>query len=302
MNNESKYLPCSCCNINIDSYSEDMPLILVIAKLWNKYANRGKGFVPRFFGNLFRETLNKIIIRTKHGARLAIEPSSLEVYTHMLNHGNTWNEHVFDACKTSLGNEGVFYDIGANVGYMSIEMAKIFGEKVSVIAFEPQPLLAHAIALSSKLNKFENVKVFDLMLGETIGEANLYVGSHSIHASGVAREKNSTCIKRSVTTIDYMIEASLIPPPNVIKLDIEGGELAALSGARKTIISYRPHIIFESDENMERFGYTRNDVINLIKTMGIYDFFFISGTNCELIECANDNSSFAYSDILAKPI
>lgn len=143
--------------------------------------------------------------------------------------------------------------------------------------------------------------MFDLMLGDTRKEADLYVGSHSIHASTVARENNSVCIKRSVVTLDSMVQAGCIPPPNVIKMDIEGGELAALSGARETISTYRPHIIFESDENMERFGYSRKDIIDLIKGMSSYDFYFVSGTNCELIEVNEENFSLLYSDILAKP-
>ncbi len=300
-NNDNYYLPYSCGDITNTPYSENSPIALSIAALWNKWAPRGKGALPRLLGKLFGATISNSYISTKYGAYLAIEPSSLDVYVHMINHGKTWNEHVFDACKKFLKNGDVFYDIGANVGYMSIEIATIFKDQVEIISFEPQPLLAHAIALSSKLNEFNNLYVFDLMLGEKRGEADLYIGSHSIHASAVAREKHSVRIKRPVATVDFMVETGCIPPPNVIKLDIEGGELSALSGARKTIASYRPHIIFESDENMERFGYSRKDIMDQIKRMGPYDFFFISGINCEIIEFKEENSSLRYSDILAKP-
>lgn len=278
-----------------------MPVPVTLARLWNKYVPRGKGWFPRLVGRLFGRKLKNHYIRTKHGACLAIEPSSLDVYVYMLNHGRVWNEPVFDACKAFLSNGSVFYDIGANIGYISMEMAKVFGDKVSVISFEPQPLLAYIIALSSKLNGFENVKVFDLMIGESRGEANLYVASHSIHASAVTREKNPTCIRRRISTIDEMVETGSIPPPNVIKLDIEGGELAALSGATKTIASCRPHIIFESDENMERFGFTRKDVLDVIKATGSYDFFFIGGTNCRFIKLEEPNLSSGYTDIIAMP-
>ena len=134
----------------------------------------------------------------------------------MLNHGRTWNEPVFNACKAFLSSGCVFYDIGANIGYLSMEMAKIFEDKVSVISFEPQPPLAYVIALSGRLNGFENVKVFDLMIGESRGEDDLHVGSHSIHASVVPREKSSTRIRRQIRTIDEMIEDGSIPPPSVI--------------------------------------------------------------------------------------
>ena len=292
------YKHCLCQNFNKNDWNENMPISIIIAKLWNKYIPRGKGWFPRFIGRLFGKGL-KTYIRTKHGASLVIEPYSLDVYMHMLNHGRTWNEHVFNVCKSFLSDGCVFYDIGANVGYFSIEMSKIFEDKLSVISFEPQPSLARIIALSSRLNEFKNIKVFDCMLGDNEGEGELYIGSHSIHASSVAREYGSKCIKRRITTIDKMVETNLIPPPNVIKIDIEGGELAALYGAKKTIATYRPYIIFESDENMDRFGYTREDVLNLIKTTGNYDFFFIckENENCVPLEDIN----MVYGDILAVP-
>ena len=290
----------SCQDFDKNAWSEDMPVSIVLAKLWNKYIPRGKGWFPRFIGRLFGKQL-KTYIRTKHGAYLAIEPYSLDVYMHMLNHGRTWNEHVFDACKSFLSDGCVFYDIGANVGYVSIEMARIFEDKLSVISFEPQPSLARIITLSSRLNEFKNIKVFDLMLGDSEGEGELYVGSHSIHASSVTRQRGAACIKRKITTIDKMVETDLIPPPNVIKMDIEGGELAALSGAKKTIATYRPYIIFESDENMDRFGYTRKDVLNLIRAAGAYDFFFIRGVNEDYVPLEDVNVVLDYGDILAVP-
>ena len=300
--NDTLYLPYSCGEVTNTLYDEETPVALSLAVLWNKWAPVGKGAIPRLLGRFFGSTLRYSYISSKYGAYLVIEPTSLDVYAHMINHGKTWNEHVFDACKTFLKKGSVFYDIGANIGYMSIEMAKAFNDKVQVISFEPQPLLAHSIALSSKLNKFNNLRVFDLMLGESLGKANLYIGSHSIHASAIAREKHSLCISRPVATIDYMVETGCIPPPNVIKLDIEGGELAALAGAKKTICTNRPYIIFESDENMNRFGYSRKNIIDQIKTMGLYDFYFIHSTNCRLVKFNEENSSSCYTDILAIPL
>lgn len=299
--NDDYCLPYSCGDIDNTAYSGNTPLLLSIAMRWNKYAPLGKGAFPRLLGRLLGPMVSKNYVTTKYGAYLAIEPSSLDVYTHLINNERTWNEHVFDACRALMKKGSVFYDIGANIGYMSIEMAKIFDGQVEIISFEPQPSLAHVIALSSKLNGFDKISVFDVMLGDQPGEADLYVGSHSIHASSVAREKHSKCIKRQVATVDSLVEAGCIPPPDTIKIDIEGGELSALAGAKKTIASHRPSIIFESDENMERFGYSRKDIIDSINRMAPYDFFFITGKECKLLEITEEKLSLNYSDILAKP-
>lgn len=83
----------------------------------------------------------------------------------------------------SSGKKAFFYDIGASVGYISIEMASVL-KKGRVIAFEPQPAL---------------VDVFQVMLGDKPGDSALYVGSHSIHASAMAREAGSQKLSCSMT-------------------------------------------------------------------------------------------------------
>jgi len=200
-----------------------------------------------------------------------------------------------------MKEDGVFYDIGANVGYISLEMANLF-QHSTVISFEPQPSLAECIAVSCKLNSLKNINVFDVMVGESWGEADLFIGSHSIHASAVAREEKSNRIKRVVVSVDDLMENKVIPPPDLIKLDIEGGELAALLGAGKTIGRYQPTIIFETDDNMTRFHYTRQDILDAILEMGTYEFFFLSVENSELIPLSAENKSLDYSDIVARPI
>jgi FkbM family methyltransferase len=298
---ETRYCAHSCGYIDKDAFTDDLPLIVILARLWNKYIPKAKGWFPRFIGWLFCKRLNNYFIKTKHGAYLVIEPHSLDIYTHVLNHGRTWNEPVLDACTGFLSNGDVFYDIGANIGYISLETAKLFKDKVFIISFEPQPLLANVIALSIKLNGFDNIKVFDLMVGRNHGLTDLFVGSHSIHASSVAREKQSICIKREITTIDEMVIKGSIPPPNVIKMDIEGGEKDALLGSTKTISTFKPYIIFESDINMKRFDYSRKDVLDLINSISSYDFFFISGEKGKFIKIEETNLSLGYSDILAIP-
>lgn len=276
-------------------------MLLSVSARWNKWVPRGKGAFPRLLGRTLGRFVSSYYVTTKYGAYLAIEPSSLDIYTHLINHEGTWNEHVFDACKAFMRKGDVFYDIGANIGYMSVEMAKLYEGQVTIISFEPQPLLAHAIAVSSKLNDFDKVYVFDVMVGARQGEADLYIGSHSIHASSVAREKNSKRLKRQVVTVDSMVAAGCIPPPGTVKIDIEGGELSALLGARNTIARHHPCIIFESDTNMDRFEYSRKDIIELINQIAPYNFFFITGTECSLLRLNNENLSLDYTDILAMP-
>jgi hypothetical protein len=136
------------------------------------------------------------------------------------------------------------------------------------------------------------------MLGQVEGEAELFVGSHAIHASAKPREKNSARVARRVFTIDSLVRNNQVPAPDVIKMDIEGGELSALLGAKAVIATHKPHIVFESDENMKRFGYERKDVLELLSACAAYEFYFIEN-NGSLVPVVTSNLNAPYSDILA---
>jgi FkbM family methyltransferase len=298
---DSPYVPCPLPDLDVKVWREELPRLLKALQWWNKRAPRGKDWLPRLVGRLFHARLQNCCLRTKHGTLMAMEPACLDVYVHMLNHRRTGSEEVLDTCRACLSSGQVFYDVGANVGYISIELARIFGGQVAVVSFEPQPLLAQNIAASAALNALRNVTVFDLMISDRAGEANLYLGSHAIHASAVPRTSGAKPMRRRTATIDEMVETGAIPAPDVMKLDVEGGELAALRGAAKTIAEHRPHIVFESDENMQRFGHTRRDLVNAIRAAGAYDFYCIRGLKADLVELDQASMSPEYTDILAKP-
>jgi FkbM family methyltransferase len=240
-------------------------------------------------------------MRTKHGAYLAMEPTSLDVYAYMLNHGGVWDERVFEVCSAMLSEGSVFYDIGANVGYMSIEIAARHRENVTVVSFEPQPALARAVARSAQLNGLTNVSVFEVLVGAREGEADLFLTSHSLHASMVPRERGARRLPRSVATIDGMVRSGRIPPPDVMKLDVEGAEVEVLSGAMETISARRPSLIFEANENMARFGHTVRDLVELVGSAAPYDFFvLVRGAN-DLVPIGAWSGRDRDIDILAVP-
>ena len=287
-------------NFDADKWTEGFSLPMKLADLWVKYVPRGKGWFPRWVGrHLCRE--HSVFIRTLHGSKLAVEPSNLDIYTYITSQGNSWDEHVLDACRSVIKKDGVFYDIGASVGYLSTEAAAMLQSGGSVVAFEPQPVLAAIIATSAELNGFGHLQVFNLMLGDHVGDGTLHVGSHSIHASAIPREANSSTLSCLMTTLDAVVEGSRLPPPTVIKIDVEGAELAVLSGAQRTIRRHRPHIIFESDDNMDRYGYCRRDVFDLLNSLCPYEFVFITAEKGRIPVNHSNLESRKHADILAIP-
>ena len=283
---------------------DDLSAAMRLAVLLNRYLPRGKGAVPRWIGSRLRRESSRHIV-TRHGARLVVEPSSLDVYACIVNSDRTWNWHVLTACAALLRGGDTFFDIGANIGFMSLELSQIFGSHpgipgIRVVAFEPLPSLVGAIRESVPINPGSTIVVREEIVSDAAGTTDLFLGSHSIHASTRAREEGSRTLRLPTVRLDDLVAAGDIPPPNVIKIDVEGGELAAFRGAESTLRRHQPQIVFESDENTPRFGYTRREMCGFLAGLAPYRFLKIEPAGTGFFPLSPDSDAAADpADILA---
>jgi FkbM family methyltransferase len=218
---------------------------LTMAAFAQRRLPRGKGAVPRWLGKTAGRKPRFLV--TRHGAQLAMAAGAWDVYATMALNDGAWDYNDFEWCMAGLPDSGVFYDIGANVGYFSVEMAKQLGGAVKVVAFEPQADLAAAITDSVTLNGMENVQVVQAMVGDTARQAELYLSHASIHASAVADSgrPGTDTVPTSMVTVDDLVRAGEIPPPDMVKMDVEGSEHLVLQGAHRTFRAHLPHVFCE---------------------------------------------------------
>ena len=103
--------------------------------------------------------------------------------------------------------------------------------------------------------------------------------------------------------LDDLLERGLIAPPALIKVDVEGAERQVLAGARRLLEEHQPSVVFESDVNMERFGYTRADLFAQLREAVPYSFFAIADDRSGFIrlEDHGDPSSLPQSNYAAVP-
>jgi hypothetical protein len=114
-----------------------------------------------------------------------------------------------------------------------------------------------------------------VLLGDESGDGELYIPSSSIHASIVARGDHAQRLACAKTTIDAEVARGALPPPDVIKMDVEGAERSVVRGALETIARHEPCIVFESDVNQDRFGYSRADLCGELRFCADYRFFAV---------------------------
>jgi len=146
----------------------------------------------------------------------------------------------------------VFVDVGAHVGSI-VSCVLSRDSSVSVIAVEAIP--DKVIALK---RNFPNIVVYECAAGARAGLASFHINTkHSGYSSLSSESRDST---EQVTVIEVKIKTldSIISSQNVevIKIDVEGGELGVVLGAKRLISECRPIIMFESAP-AEVLGYTK---------------------------------------------
>lgn len=139
-------------------------------------------------------------------------------------------------------------DIGANVGDWTLSMALRVGLNGRVLAFEPVPYLAEAIAKTSRINRQDQVEVHNLALSSEDGTAEFSVEQGN---SGGSRLGHMAGDFSSISVPTRRLDSLLAERPDIeridfIKIDVEGFELQVLQGARATLARFRPPLILES--------------------------------------------------------
>ena len=142
------------------------------------------------------------------------------------------------------------WDIGANVGLFSFGAAAL-GSRV--LAVEADTWLAHLLQRSVQLNGLP-VTVLPAAIADTLGVAPLYLSPEGRASNSLAGRGVSQTVV--TLTLDWILEH--FPPPQVLKIDVEGMEYAVLKGASK-LLEQRPIIFCEVTQNHDGVGRVLRD-------------------------------------------
>ncbi len=136
----------------------------------------------------------------------------------------------------------VFYDVGAHVGFFSLMASRLTGSNGVVIAFEPLTRNAQYLKKHIELNQIKNIRLIEKAVSDQLGE----FGFQPHESSSMGRLDQTGYEKVQVTTIDELVFKEKLPPPHLIKIDVEGFQENVLLGALQTLKMYSPAIILEA--------------------------------------------------------
>lgn len=159
---------------------------------------------------------------------------------------------LLEAIAPTLAGK-VTYDIGANIGITTLFFARWAGTAGTVVAFEPVPPTAKRLKENLRINRLQNVRVYELALGNSEGHAEI---CYAPEASGIAtlrkdmaqgyqKEYRMQTFSVEVVPLDVLVEREQLPLPNFVKIDVEGFEYQVLQGAQRLIEHARPAMFLE---------------------------------------------------------
>jgi FkbM family methyltransferase len=186
---------------------------------------------------------------------------------------------VQEAMIRHLGPGDVFFDIGANLGFFSMLGAHLVGfGKGRVYAFEAAPENAEAVARNAGLNLIPNITVIAKAVSSQSGTGRLQVvedQSWSKLEDYGEHPDTEQVIEVELVSIDELLAAGALPPPTLVKIDVEGAELAVLRGMAHTLERHQPAVICELHgthrEFVELMASHRYRLINLEGTIPVQE-------------------------------
>jgi FkbM family methyltransferase len=153
----------------------------------------------------------------------------------------------------------VLWDVGANIGLWSLYLTALCPDAREVRCFEPDAVNLKYLRLNQERNGLANWTIRPLALSDRTGEAGFFTdgvtgatGSLESWRDFVGRHFKAPRgeIRIPLTTIDAEVAAGA-PPPQFIKVDVEGHELHVLRGGVQTLREHHPALLFESTHEKE---------------------------------------------------
>lgn len=166
----------------------------------------------------------------------------------------------------------VFMDVGANIGFFSMTVAKDYKiNECQIHCFEPNPYTFNLLKTNLQNNGFNNVYLNMVGLGERETTAVLTSNAENIGAANIYSEnKGGIQTNIQIRTLDGYCKDLGINRVDIIKVDIEGAELNFLKGAENIIANSEKLILVMEivDQNCKRAGYSAEELFKYCLSKG----------------------------------
>jgi len=196
-------------------------------------------------------------------------------------HEPVLSQFLIDYLKFEPGD--IVIDIGANIGWYSLLLARLIPEDADIFAFEPDPLNFELLEHNIRLNGATQITAIQKALAAEDGIQRLYQhDSNNLGRHSLLHLQDGKAVDVQTTSLDNFWKKNQLGArlPRFIKIDIEGYESVALRGASE-VLKKCPALLCEfSPGYMRQGGIDPADLVNLLSGHG-FEPHAISATGLE---------------------
>jgi len=162
----------------------------------------------------------------------------------------TYEHELLRAIQDFVEPGTVVFDIGANLGYVSLALARAVGPAGQVIAFEPLPANFSRLRINLGLNpEGQRIRPLEAAVGARSTRSQFLAhasgGMGKLEGSSGRRLEYAESMEVQVVCLDDWVYRDGEPAPALVKIDIEGGEVQALDGMARLLRDARPYVLLE---------------------------------------------------------
>jgi FkbM family methyltransferase len=165
----------------------------------------------------------------------------------------------------------VFIDCGANVGMFTVAGASKVEREGLVVSFEPVPETRAALERNITVNVFNNVIVLPHALSDVRTQRTFFVAANGAGLSSFAPAVLGIPITVQTLRPDDVLPLLGSRKVSVLKMDIEGAEVAALRGAKRLLSEHQPVLLVEvEDRHLRRQHSSAEELYELLESLGYH--------------------------------
>ena len=201
-----------------------------------------------------------------------------DILQQYLYYFGVWEPDMTAFIRRVLAFGDVFIDVGANIGYFSLLAARCVSRSGRVVSIEASPRIYADLVANVSRNRRSNIRTLNLAAADKPGRVSIFpgpdgnCGASTILANGVNVEREAEVV---AVAIDDILTTEEADSAKLIKIDVEGAEVAVIAGMKQLITSGRLDRKFLVEVHAEALaaqGLSPSDVIAPFDRAGYQTF------------------------------
>ena len=180
---------------------------------------------------------------------------------------------IIEPVETKLFNDiikngEVLVDVGANIGYFTLLMAKLSGPSGKIFSFEPEDKNFEILEKNVKINNYQNIVLEKKGVSDHNGVNKFFLSSKNtgMHSLQKIRDDSKEVKIDVIKLDDYFSALDLVKKISLIKIDVEGAEFQVLNGMQTILKNENLKLLIEFiPEHLKKHGTNPSDVLKILE-------------------------------------